>query len=46
MTAWEVHFRWRSQQYVEVVVCSGMSAAVAAIKARYPGAYIGFVRRA
>lgn len=45
MSQWEVRFSWQGKQYVEVIRCSGMSAAVDAVKARYPGAYIGSVRR-
>ncbi len=45
MHTYEVHFTWRGRQYEETITCSSPLGAIAAVKARYPGALIGFVSK-
>jgi len=41
---YEVHFSWQGKQIVECVTCNGSTAAGEIIRARYPGAYIGYIK--
>lgn len=36
MSQYEVHFTWESRQYVEVVTCTGSTAAAKAVKPATP----------
>ena len=42
---YEVHLRWESNPYIERVDTNSYTAAKNAIKARFPGAYIGKIVR-
>jgi len=44
MHTYEVHFSWQGKQIVKQVTCNGSTVAGEIIRARYPGAYIGYIK--
>jgi len=44
-TYYEVHLRWKSNPYIEEIRTHSYTAALRAIKTRFPGAYIGKIVR-